>query len=368
MQAITPGEDRAQALRIQRLFMAFSTYAVSTGLVLYCFYNGWFRLPGWGVAVFAALAGLVNLAFYIMIRSGVNLKFRDPSLTIPQMITASLAILAALYFMDEVRGALLYMYLVTFVFGVFRLRVRQFMALTLVTLALYGVIIFLLVKTRPDSVNLEKEIFHWIVLAVVLPWFSLVGGYISSLRKRIETANGELVGALQIIEQLAVQDELTGVSNRRRLMEVLNKEKVRVDRGQPTFCLGVIDLDHFKRVNDKFGHLQGDQVLRSMIQAIRHEIREIDTIARFGGEEFVILLVNTTLEEACGVAERMRHTASEQRYKGLPDDFGVTVSIGLTEYQRQESVDELLTRADNALYLAKQYGRDRVELELPARA
>jgi diguanylate cyclase (GGDEF)-like protein len=284
------------------------------------------------------------------------------------MTVASLAIMAALYFMDEVRGALLFMCLVTFVFGVFRLRVSQFMALAAGMLAMYGLIIFLLVKTRPQSVNLETEIFHWIVLAVVLPWFSLVGGYISSLRKRIESANGELVRALQTIEQLAVQDELTGVSNRRHLLDVLNKEKVRVDRGQPTFCLGIIDLDHFKRVNDKYGHLQGDEVLRSLIQAVRREIREIDTIARYGGEEFVILLVNTSLDEACSVAERMRHIASELRYRGLPDGFGVTVSIGLTEYTRDESVDELLTRADSALYLAKQSGRDRVELELPAHA
>lgn len=366
MLAIIPKEDRAQALRIQRLFMASSTYALSAVLVVYCYYNGWFRLSGWGVVIFATLAVLANLTFYGLIRSGLNLKFRDPSLTMPQMITASLAILAALYFMDEVRGALLFMYLVTFVFGVFRLRVKQFLALTLGTLVAYAFIIFLLVKTRPAGVNLEKEIFHWVVLAMVLPWFSLVGGYISRLRKRIETANDDLTRALQTIEHLAVLDELTGVSNRRRLLEVLNKEKVRVDRGQPTFCLGIIDLDHFKRVNDQYGHLMGDEVLRSLIQTVQREVREMDTIARYGGEEFVIVLVNTTLEEACSVAERMRHTASEQRYRGLPDDFSVTISIGLTEYARGETIDGLLTRADSALYLAKQHGRDRIELELPA--
>ncbi len=357
-------DDPKQALRIKRLFMSFASYLMCMGLVLYCDYRGWFLMPPGGTLWFLATVLFVNAGFYLVFRTGWNLRFSDSSLTMAQMVAAFLVLMVVIYYAGRVRGVMLLLYLITYVFGVFRLRVHQFFFLTVVSLASYALVIWLLVLNRPEAVDLQVEIMHWIVLAVVLPWFSLVGGYISQLRTTISKANSELSEALSTIEVLAIHDELTQVYNRRHMLDLLQKEKARADRHAPHFCLGIVDLDHFKNVNDRFGHLVGDTVLRTLVRDIGLEIREADFLARYGGEEFVMVLADTDLAGALRVAERMRKRAENCPYPGLPEDFRVTISIGLTEYVPVESIEMVLARADSALYQAKHRGRNQVVQQL----
>jgi diguanylate cyclase (GGDEF)-like protein len=125
--------------------------------------------------------------------------------------------------------------------------------------------------------------------------------------------------------------------------------------------LCILDLDNFKRVNDTYGHLMGDVVLKTVVQAIKDNVREQDYIARYGGEEFVVILAYPALDDAVICAQRLKELTSNLIFPGLPEDFRITISIGVSKYQPIESIDALIGRADAALYRAKVNGKNRIE-------
>ncbi len=165
--------------------------------------------------------------------------------------------------------------------------------------------------------------------------------------KRVESEREDL---LIEVELLARSDPLTGLPNRRALSEQLPREMARARRGETPLCLAIIDLDHFKAFNDGQGHLAGDAVLRACAVAWDSNLRGEDTIVRYGGEEFLLVLPNCTLSDATVIVERLRNaTPGEQ-----------TCSAGIACWDLAEGIDELLERADMALYRAKREGRDRI--------
>lgn len=156
----------------------------------------------------------------------------------------------------------------------------------------------------------------------------------------------------------ATHDMLTGALNRRAALDALARELARSQRYQRPFAVLMLDLDHFKAVNDRHGHQVGDQVLQRFVQRVSATLRPNDVLGRFGGEEFVVMLPETNDASAQATAERVRQ-AVRQPDAALPT---VSVSIGLTDWQTHDrSVDALIERSDRALYLAKSRGRDRVE-------
>lgn len=182
----------------------------------------------------------------------------------------------------------------------------------------------------------------------------------SQLNLELRKNNGALQKALAKISTMATRDELTNSHNRRYLMEFLAREKSGADRAQSVFSLAVIDLDYFKRINDSYGHIVGDDVLKQVVNLIQRHVRATDCFARFGGEEFALVYSATELEEARQSAERLRQEISTTPIKC--DNFSIytSVSIGLGEFRPGEDVTDLLRRADQALYVAKSSGRDRV--------
>jgi diguanylate cyclase (GGDEF)-like protein/PAS domain S-box-containing protein len=165
--------------------------------------------------------------------------------------------------------------------------------------------------------------------------------------KRIESEREQLLGKVQ---ELALQDSLTGLPNRRALEEQLPREMARARRFRVPLCVAILDIDHFKLYNDTHGHLAGDEVLREAAAAWDGTLRGEDTIVRFGGEEFLILLPETGLEQAVEIVQRVREATPR----------GQTCSAGLALWDYVESIDDLLCRADKALYLAKAGGRDQL--------
>ncbi|HPO29710.1 MAG TPA: sensor domain-containing diguanylate cyclase [Candidatus Hydrogenedentes bacterium] len=170
---------------------------------------------------------------------------------------------------------------------------------------------------------------------------------------RIQQANRRL-------EQLAITDPLTGLYNRRYFFERLDQEVARARRyGTPLSCL-MLDVDDFKKLNDRWGHLTGDAVLREIARRIQQSIRRVDLPARYGGEEFVILLPQTDLEGARVEAERIRRSVGDTPFPDLPDGENVTVSIGIAALNEAvTSAEELVRLADDALYRAKSEGKNR---------
>ena len=174
--------------------------------------------------------------------------------------------------------------------------------------------------------------------------------------KQVEAEREALLGEVQ---DLARRDTLTGLPNRRALNEMLPREMARARRSRSPLCLAIVDIDHFKLYNDTYGHLAGDEVLRESAIAWDTALRAEDSIVRFGGEEFLVVLPDTGAEAAAGVIERLREATPREQ----------SCSAGLAAWDSVESVDDLLSRADKALYMAKAGGRDQLaEAPSPASA
>jgi len=168
--------------------------------------------------------------------------------------------------------------------------------------------------------------------------------------------------ALLEMEKLASTDGLTGLFNRRRFVESMENEVARFKRHGEIFCLLMLDFDHFKEINDQYGHLAGDEVLRQFAALIHGVVRTTDMIGRVGGEEFAVFCPATTAENARVLAERIRAMCAQIQIPGVECPACVTVSIGLSQVLNQDStLDHLWHRADQALYRAKEDGRNRVE-------
>jgi diguanylate cyclase (GGDEF)-like protein len=175
----------------------------------------------------------------------------------------------------------------------------------------------------------------------------------------------KLVGRLdetqKRLKHIAVTDELTGLKNRRQIIEQMNKEYQRAVRTGGTLSLILLDIDHFKRVNDSYGHAVGDRVLRAVAEEMQDGLRTYDLLGRIGGEEFLIASPGSALDEAAGLADRIRQKIKGRTIQDRTREITVTVSAGVTSLSEQDaSADAILQRADEALYLAKQQGRDRV--------
>jgi len=167
------------------------------------------------------------------------------------------------------------------------------------------------------------------------------------------------------LERLATFDSLTGLYNRRAILNKLRELINLANRYKEDFSLSMLDIDHFKRVNDRYGHLTGDEVLEKIATSIHRNIRDTDIVGRYGGEEFIIILPKTNLSSSWGVAERLRTIIEKTEMKDSAGNvFAITVSQGLAGWERDEDATSLISRADEALYKAKEKGRNRVQILL----
>lgn len=188
--------------------------------------------------------------------------------------------------------------------------------------------------------------------------------------------NGALVGSVVVFQDIterqrlkkqlmaqATTDQLTGLYNRRQLFELLHKEFARIKRSNQAAALIMADLDHFKHINDAYGHATGDEVLKIFAQLMQETMRGTDVIGRIGGEEFVVLLPETSPQQALVAAERLRTIVEDYCLKLDDQRIKFTVSLGLAQLDGQaESVDEVLAKADRALYQAKHQGRNQTQV------
>jgi diguanylate cyclase len=177
---------------------------------------------------------------------------------------------------------------------------------------------------------------------------------------------------LSAIRKEAYTDGLTGIANRKAFNKRIDELTTEVKIKPGHVCLLLTDIDHFKKFNDTHGHLVGDQVIKVVAKSLARSVRDADFVARYGGEEFAALFPSTRLADAIAAAEKIRSAvcARDMQNRRTGENLGrITISVGVAEYAIGESIDDLIARADTALYLAKQTGRNRVcsQADLPKR-
>lgn len=184
-----------------------------------------------------------------------------------------------------------------------------------------------------------------------------------ALRDELSLKNRQLEELLQEVKKLAITDHLTELYNRRYFETVLTREFKKLLRyGFSLSCI-LIDIDHFKKVNDEYGHRVGDSVLKEVAEILLQSVRDVDTVARWGGEEFIVLLPQSSSSDAQHVATRILKAVGEYEFSNVPD-VQITVSIGLANAKDQSmnSAEKIIIAADRAMYRAKSKGRNRIEV------
>lgn len=352
------GVDPRQRIRLAQCGMAFLLNLASGIVVAYFVWRGMAPLVPAAWLIGAGLA--VYGGCFLFLRSGHNLRFSDPSLTAPQILSGLLYAVAGYAICGDGRGAVFPMLMVVLVFGMFELPPAAMRRAGLMALVLFGAAMAMLAWLRPEVYTPAVELGHFMILAVTLPVFARLAGELSRLREVLRRQKADLTEALARIQDLATRDELTSLANRRHMQQIVDLERTRGIRSGHTFCLAMIDIDHFKRINDTHGHAAGDRVLRQFAREALGTIRGSDVLGRWGGEEFLLMLPDTRAALAKLGVERLRLRAEAMRVDVDGQMLQFTLSAGLVEHLAGESVADTIARADRALYLAKQQGRNCV--------
>ncbi len=350
--------DTTQRIRLQQACLGMLLMAVSAAIFIYAADVAG-TPPSYVVTwSLVSLGGLV--AMFVAIRSGWSQRLADPSLTLPQMVFAITAGAAAYAMAGPLRGATFPVLMVILMFGMFQLRPRLVSGVIAYGLAVFGAVMGWQAVHEPRVFAPAVELGHFLMLAAMLPAVSLLAARLARLRERSRRQRREIAQALARIQELATRDELTGLVNRRHMSNLLERERQRGVRSGRGFSLAMVDIDHFKAVNDHYGHPVGDDVLRTFSQQAPQALRATDIVSRWGGEEFVLLLPEAALSAARIGVERLRGRVAATpmaHLSGVP--IRITVSVGLTEHIAGETVTQTLERADRALYEAKAQGRNR---------
>ena len=317
------------------------------------------------------LAGLVLLAlvgisvFYVAIRSGWSKRLPDPAITIQQMGFGFLVLAIDYALTPPLRSMVLMITPLALMFGAFTLTPRQCRTLGILAVLSQGVAMVLSVVLGLDASSAQSELIIFGASAFVFIMVADMAGRLSYMRAQLRVQKRELAEALERNNLLARQDELTGLPNRRHALEMMGYEERRAKREAipPSVC--ILDIDHFKNINDSFGHPAGDQVLRLLATHAQRALRGPDLLARWGGEEFVLVMPQTSVKDAVMVVDRLRVALAQEDVWSQRPDLKVTFSAGIAALTGAETMEEAVARADVALYRAKQSGRNRTEVAEP---
>lgn len=359
-----------QRLRLQRAALAVANYAVIGFYTLYLYLSGQLTLYPTAVVLIYLAVVVAYCVFFWLIATGRNLRFQEPSLTRPQLMLAA-ALTIVMFNASRTsfsQDLYFFSFLMSLMFGAFRLNLKQLMVTELP--AFGGFAVLLILRHDYFGETLWGSVAHAAVYLVLTGWMIFFAAYISRLRLVLSARNKALRQALGRINELAIKDELTGAYNRRFILRALEREIQRAKRSGEPFSVCLLDIDHFKGINDGHGHLVGDAVLCELVKRVSRCIRDSDelkplanaNISRFGGEEFLLALPMTDLQAARTCAERIRHTIRSCPFKTKAGGVKVRASLGVAQYCcEHDNIETLLGWADTALYKAKANGRDRVE-------
>ena len=305
-----------------------------------------------------SIAGI--LGFYLLIRTGLSERLGgDPSLTLYQSAFGVAATAFGYAINPELRGAIIAIMMLNLVWGMFVLRDRQALGLCVFALALLAATMAWKSATDPVRYPAHIEMLHFSFALILLVATSVLSMRMGGLRARLAARKAELQQALATIRELAQVDELTRLSNRRHILEMLAIAHTRCVRSGETLSVVMIDLDYFKAINDRHGHAVGDAVLREFAQVLRAGLRESDFAGRWGGEEFLLVLPQMRADAAATLVDRLREAAGRLLFDPALPGLKISFSAGAAECASSESTQVAIEQADQAMYRAKEAGRGR---------
>jgi diguanylate cyclase len=335
------------------------SYVLDAGILL--IYASAGTVPVW-VGPAYALCGLALMAITVLLSEiGFNERFKDHYLVAPGSSANMVILLTFAYIAPEVGVMFLCSLFTVFSFASLRSTpIQTGMLWTAMALGLAG--LFLLTDkplAMPHGGHLER-FATMTTFIVTIGRCMFLGIFSSSLKASLYQSGLKLKEAYKRIEELAELDELTGSFNRRCIMRMLDEEIARSARSGSSCSIALIDLDHFKRVNDSYGHPTGDEVLRTFAITMFANIRSVDRFGRYGGEEFLLVLPDMPNEGAGRAMDRLRAIVADLDWSAFSPGMKVTLSAGVATLKPNETTDSFLARADTALYTAKAQGRNRI--------
>lgn len=359
--SVLASDDRRRRLRLAQWLIAGLVYVGAATLLITGVGQGWMSTGA--LASWLAFVGGVLVAGYVALRSGWTERFRDPSITVWQLSMGVVAVNWGYLICGPMRTSALFPIMVIFAFGAFTLRWRQiaFVTVLAVSSLVAAVVVRMLypgwVPAQGEVAPERVDVNNVLMLIVVLPALAVIAARLSGLRQKLRDQREALSRALLEVERLATCDELTGLPNRRSMKMRLEHAIALSSRQVAPFCVAILDIDHFKAVNDDLGHAVGDEVLQGFARLAAAELRATDALGRWGGEEFLLILPGGR-EGMERVIERIRAGVRRQCLRTR----AITFSAGVARHRAGEDVDALLARADAALYAAKGGGRDRTSV------
>jgi len=307
-------------------------------------------------AVILAIALVMNAIFMVLIATGISKRWSDPSLTGMQIFAGCVATLLSILMAPQIVYMFLLNVFVLLSFGsLYFSRRAFFLTWLLLSLSLGACLWAVRDRLEIRVTNTAEWALLWAVVVMSLARFVSINDRVSRLRASLSQKNKALAAQ-------AARDDLTGLWNRRKFMELLQEEIERANRSGRRFTIAIIDVDHFKNINDTCGHLMGDAVLKEISRILGESCRTTDAIGRYGGEEFTLLMVDTKTEQAVVALERMRRAVEQNDWSRMAPGLRVTISIGSVEWTAASSLPLLLGQADAALYRAKAEGRNQLRV------
>ena len=344
--------------RMRRFLMVAGGYGACLALLALAYAAGLVR--GAGALAIALAAVTVNVAVFSLLRGGSSERFRDPDLTWAQTLAAVGVLALVVYHFEYDRALAMLLCFAIVAIGLFRFGAREFLATTGLILFAYSIVTLFLAWVKPSAVDLQREAFHLLALAMALPAFALLCGRMSELGRRMRPTHDELSTAVATIQQMATYDRLTGLANRAMFVETLGRALANAQRHQRSIALMLLDLDRFKNVNDTLGHGIGDRVLQESARRLLNAMRSGDFVARLGGDEFVMLVEDFRGDsELADIATRIL-AGFKPTFRVDARSLALSASVGICVYpDGAVDAESLVSNADIALYRAKEQGRNR---------
>ena len=350
-----------QKMRVNRACILGVGLAIYMLVCAIAYFLGFIEITIAQFAVLFAIGVIGFLCFIGIIYLELNLSFNDPDLSLAQMMWAITLVLGCAWFATDMKPLIIITGLSLILVGTNRLDGKRLLMFTVFSISMYLLLLVAEFAQQSRQTMWFSEIITLIAYSLILIFGPALIRYEKSvLQGELIDRNQKLTEALSKINSLAIRDELTGSFNRRHLDALLVHQKAMADRRDYVFSVCIIDLDHFKRVNDLFGNHTGDVVLKDFARIAESVVREVDCVARIGGEEFVLVLGGTSEQDALVVANRLRSLLQELQISPGRPEYRITTSVGITQYRPKESTQDMMERADFSLYRAMRNGKDRV--------